>query len=205
MATDHSRFMRTRKKCQSFLAPDSVFRPIRVLRGTTKAVTHLQSSLSAAVPPELALCSCSAWKTCISLPNRRRVPEPRLCTLQALYTPPPSLASSEVPPLLHQDRLVWSSDRQTWQAIWPLRHRCSLKNSPANDRRPFPAVFMYHELAPHYYTQLLRSHRVPSRFFGKVYAIPQKRTRRSVSKIYPLPPQRFGWSPSEQHVFAHCR
>ena len=38
---------------QSFVTPDGVFTPTRVLHGTTNAVLHLQSSLSAAFPPSL--------------------------------------------------------------------------------------------------------------------------------------------------------
>ena len=38
---------------QSFITPDGIYSPTRVLHGTTNAVTHLQSSLAAVLPPEL--------------------------------------------------------------------------------------------------------------------------------------------------------
>eukprot|EP00171_Calliarthron_tuberculosum_P003723 IDg3723t1 len=45
------------RDCQSFITPDGVFTPTRVLHGTTNAVAHLQSSLSQEVPEELR----TAW------------------------------------------------------------------------------------------------------------------------------------------------
>jgi transposase InsO family protein len=41
------------QQLQSFITPDGIYTPTRVLHGTTNAVTHLQSSLAEAVPPTL--------------------------------------------------------------------------------------------------------------------------------------------------------
>jgi len=41
------------QECQSFVTPDGIFTPTRVLHGTTNAVTYLQSTLAEIIPPEL--------------------------------------------------------------------------------------------------------------------------------------------------------
>ena len=41
------------QECQSFITPDGIFTPTRVMHGTTNAVTHLQSSLDAIIPDDL--------------------------------------------------------------------------------------------------------------------------------------------------------
>lgn len=41
------------QECQSFITPDGVYSPTRVLHGTTNAVTHLQSSLTLTIPDKL--------------------------------------------------------------------------------------------------------------------------------------------------------
>ena len=42
------------QECQSFLTPDGIYTPTRVLHGTTNATTHLQSVITSALPPEVA-------------------------------------------------------------------------------------------------------------------------------------------------------
>jgi hypothetical protein len=39
--------------CQSFITPDAIFSPTRVLHGTTNAVTYIQAPLATIIPPEL--------------------------------------------------------------------------------------------------------------------------------------------------------
>lgn len=44
---------RESQECQSFVTPDGIFSPTRVMHGTTNAVTHLQSSISGIIPDDL--------------------------------------------------------------------------------------------------------------------------------------------------------
>lgn len=44
---------RQSQECQSFITPDGIFTPTRVLHGTTRAVAHLQSSLTGVIPDSL--------------------------------------------------------------------------------------------------------------------------------------------------------
>ena len=41
------------QECQSFITPDGIFTPTRVLHGTTNAVAHLQSSIAGIIPDDL--------------------------------------------------------------------------------------------------------------------------------------------------------
>lgn len=54
------------QECQSIITPDSVFTPSPVLRGTTNAVTHVQSSLDAIIPDEL-MANILLWQDHILL------------------------------------------------------------------------------------------------------------------------------------------
>ena len=41
------------QEIQSFITPDGIFTPNRVMHGTTNAVTHLQSSVAGVIPEDL--------------------------------------------------------------------------------------------------------------------------------------------------------
>ena len=56
---------------QSFVTPDGIYSPTRVLHGTTNAVAHLQSSLAEVLPKNIKNIYCPGWTTysCITPPS----------------------------------------------------------------------------------------------------------------------------------------
>lgn len=191
------------QECQSFLTPDGVFTPTRVLHGTTNAVAHLQSTLSAEIPIDLRK-NLLQWLDDILLhcPTILSLLDAietflKLCVRLNLRLHPAKC-------LLFANSVRWCGrliDEHGWR--FDPKNMESLRDmSPpttgAHLQQFVCALNWIRTSIPKYAALTAPLHD----FLETVYAAAHKRTRRGVARIQLA---KLGWGDQEQQAFEDCK
>jgi hypothetical protein len=188
---------------QSFLTPDRVYTPTRVLNGTTKAVTHLQSALGEILLTDLR-SAVLYWLDDILL---------HASTVKGLLTAMRKLFGmcAEYNLKLHPNKCILYATEITWCG------RLVSANGLRYDPRQLDGLLSMEPpvtgglLQQFVYAMQWLKHDIPEfsklmtplrEFKERVYNRSGKRTRRAVARI-PLP--NLGWSETERSSFEQCK
>jgi len=191
------------QECQSFITPDGVFTPTRVLHGTTNAVTHLQASLASVIPASLRPnILCWLDDILIHAPTVEKLFEFismffKLCVDYNIKLHPAKC-------ILYTTEICWCGRLISANGIRydPRRLDGLLTMAPpatgANLQQFLCALQWLKQGIPNFTALVAPLHD----FMERVYGCTEKRTKRAVSRVLL---SAHGWGPVELDAFERCK
>lgn len=191
------------QECQSFITPDGIYTPRRVLHGTTNAVTYLQSSLATIIPESLR-ANVMFWLDDILLHSA--TVEGLVAAIQELIG---IFAQHNIhlhpdKCLLYEEEMRWCGRHITRKGIrFDPRRSAALREmeepKTGADLQQFVCALQWMKSAiPEFATIVAPLHA----FMETVYEKAGRRTKQAVMNVKL---EALGWTEADARVFHHCK